>query len=149
VRCDARNHRLTRRKRRLRKPQREIHASNDRRAQAINVVDDPNRRSNGSLEEPIHEHFAAASAKGAVIIEVEEKIVRFIDDNNCPSCHAANRVGDEECCNSIASIGFGVFIISLSAEMHRDADLGAKRLGKFALARSWGTVEENIRASAG
>jgi hypothetical protein len=95
VRCDARNHRLTRRKRRLRKPQREIHASNDRWARAINIVDDPNRRSNGSLEEPIHEHFAAVSAEGAVIIEVEEKIARFIDNDNRPLRYAANGVGDK------------------------------------------------------
>jgi hypothetical protein len=75
------------------KAQDEIHAPDDRRTEPSDVVDDSDRRNRRSLEEPVHKHLAAASAEGSAVVEVKEKIIRFVDYDDRPSRHTAS-LGD-------------------------------------------------------
>jgi hypothetical protein len=115
----------------------------------MNVVGDPNRRDGGSLDKSIQEHFAASPVGDLIPIKAREKIVGLVDDDDRPSRYAADRVGDQERCDPVASIGLKIFLVGLSAKLDREADAGAERLGEFGFACSRGTVEEEVNAPVG
>jgi hypothetical protein len=131
--------------------EREIHASDDRCPQSIDIVGSPNRWgwiSAGSLNKPVHEHLATSLVPGVIFIEPCEKVIRLIDDNDRPACDCADRVGDEKRRYPLASIGLGAFFARLSAKLNREADASAERLGELCLAGSRRPVEDKVHAAA-
>lgn len=136
--CDRRHHRLPHAQGWLGKPQREIHATDDRWTQSMNVVGDPNRRDGGSLNRAIHEHLTASSLEDVIPIKASDKIVGLIDDDDSLSRYAADRVSDEGRRDPFPSIGFEIFLVRLPAKLNREVDAGAERLGEFRLACSRG-----------
>jgi hypothetical protein len=82
------------------------------------------------------------------LIEPGEQIIRLIDDNDRPARDCADRVGNEERCDPLASIGLGAFFARLAAKLDREADASAERLGELALACSRRPVEEKVRGAA-
>ena len=83
---------------------------------------------------PIHEHLAASSLEDVIPIKASDKIVGLIDDDDSLSRYAADRVGDHQRRDPLASIGLGVLLVRLAAKLDREADAGAERLGELALA---------------
>jgi hypothetical protein len=146
--CDTRHHSLPDRQAWFGKAEREIHAPDDGWPLSIDIVGDPNRRGAGSLNKPVHEHLATSLVRGVIFIEPGEKIIRLIDDNDCPACEGADRVGDQKRRYPLAAIGLGAFFARLSAKLDREADASAERLGELALARSRRPVEEKVHAAA-
>ena len=110
----------------LGKPQREVHASDHRGAEPIDVVGDPDRRGRGPLDQPVHEHLAAAPVRGVVLVDADEQVVRLVDDDDRLSRHTADRVGDHQGGDALAAAGLGVFVVGLADELHREADVARR-----------------------
>jgi hypothetical protein len=82
------------------------------------------------------------------LIKPSEQVIRLIDDNDRPARDCADGVGNEERRDPLAPVRLAALFTRLSAELDREADASAKRLGKLALARSRRSVEEKVHAAA-
>ena len=71
----------------------------------IDVVGDPDRRSDRALEQPVHEDLAASPLGAVVLADAGEQVVRLVDDDDRPSRDAADRVGDQQRRDALARLG--------------------------------------------
>src|SRR5271166_1275782 len=144
-RCAARDNPLSHRKGGPREAQDKVHPPDHGGTEPIDVIGDPDRRGDRSLDKPVHEYLAAASARGVVLVDADEQVVRLVDDNYRSSRQSADCVRDHQGCDALVAAGLGILVVALADKLDRIADARAERLGEFALAGSRRSIEQNVR----
>ena len=81
-------------------------------------------------------------------LEAGEQVVRLVDHDDRPSRDAADRVGDQQRRDALASVRLAVRVVGLAAKLDGEADARAERLGELALAGPRRAVEEQVGAAA-